>query len=91
MTCRRLPRLSPASGPPCVHSSFADSSGSRGDTTDQQATAGAEAEAQTSHPAWLQRSHVLLGDDRLGQLEKTNVLLVGLGGVGSFAAEFLCR
>lgn len=40
---------------------------------------------------WLSRSELLLGKDNLEILSKANVLLVGLGGVGSFAGEFLVR
>ncbi len=40
---------------------------------------------------WLSRSELLLGKDNLEILSKSNVLLVGLGGVGSFVAEFLAR
>ena len=36
---------------------------------------------------WLQRSE-LLKKRRLRNLENAKVLVVGLGGVGSFAAEF---
>jgi tRNA A37 threonylcarbamoyladenosine dehydratase len=39
----------------------------------------------------LARSRLLVGDDSLVRLKHTNVLIVGLGGVGGFAAEFLCR
>jgi tRNA A37 threonylcarbamoyladenosine dehydratase len=40
---------------------------------------------------WLQRTELLIGSDRLNHLKRANVLVVGRGGVGSFAAEFLCR
>jgi hypothetical protein len=40
---------------------------------------------------WLQRSRLLVGADGCERLASLNVLLVGLGGVGSFAAEFLVR
>jgi tRNA threonylcarbamoyladenosine dehydratase len=43
------------------------------------------------HPQWLQRTHLLLGDEKLERLRKLNILIVGLGGVGSYAAEFLAR
>lgn len=46
---------------------------------------------EPSYPPWLQRTHLLLGDDGLAKLKATRVLVVGLGGVGSFAAEFLAR
>lgn len=40
---------------------------------------------------WLQRGRLLLGDERSDRLAKANVLVVGLGGVGSWAVEMLCR
>ncbi len=41
--------------------------------------------------SWLSRTHLLVGDDGLTQLQNAHVLVVGLGGVGSFAAEFIAR
>jgi tRNA threonylcarbamoyladenosine dehydratase len=41
--------------------------------------------------AWLSRTRLLIGDERLHQLHQAHVLVVGLGGVGSFAAEFIAR
>jgi tRNA A37 threonylcarbamoyladenosine dehydratase len=40
---------------------------------------------------WLERTELLIKEDGLEKLIKANVLVVGLGGVGSFAAEFLAR
>lgn len=40
---------------------------------------------------WLQRSELLIKKEGLEKLKKAHVLVVGLGGVGSFAAEFLAR
>jgi len=40
---------------------------------------------------WLSRSALLVGDDGIALLRRKHVLVVGLGGVGSFAAEFSCR
>lgn len=40
---------------------------------------------------WLERTELLIGHDNLEKLSKSHVLIVGLGGVGSFAAEFICR
>ena len=40
---------------------------------------------------WLERTELLIGKEQLVKLSQTNVLVVGLGGVGSFAAEFICR
>ena len=41
--------------------------------------------------SWLSRSALLVGDKGIDVLQKSHVLVVGLGGVGSFAAEFMCR
>lgn len=40
---------------------------------------------------WLSRTELLLGKQRLEKLEKSHVLVAGLGGVGAYAAEQLCR
>ena len=40
---------------------------------------------------WTERSELLFKEEGLDNLQKANVLVVGLGGVGSFAAEFLVR
>lgn len=40
---------------------------------------------------WLIRTELLIGTEKIERLRQANVLVVGLGGVGSFAAEFLCR
>ncbi len=40
---------------------------------------------------WLERTQLLIKDEGLAKLHEANVLVVGLGGVGSFAAEFLAR
>jgi len=42
-------------------------------------------------PAWLSRSELLVGKEGIEKLQNAHVLVVGLGGVGSFAAEFICR
>ncbi len=41
--------------------------------------------------AWLGRTALLIGPEKLNILQNAHVLVVGLGGVGSFAAEFICR
>ena len=41
--------------------------------------------------AWLGRTKLLIGEERLQKLQNAHVLVVGLGGVGSFAAEFIAR
>lgn len=41
--------------------------------------------------SWLSRSELLVGKSGIDKLQKAHVLVVGLGGVGSFAAEFICR
>lgn len=40
---------------------------------------------------WLQRGELLLGKDKQERLKEAHLLIVGLGGVGSWAAEMLCR
>ena len=40
---------------------------------------------------WLERTTLLLGEDKLEQLKRANVLVVGLGGVGAYAAEMIAR
>ncbi|MBN8697562.1 MAG: tRNA threonylcarbamoyladenosine dehydratase [Bacteroidetes bacterium] len=40
---------------------------------------------------WLSRTELLIGKEKLMKLQKAHVLVVGMGGVGSFAAEFICR
>ena len=40
---------------------------------------------------WQERAELLFKEEGLNRLKKANVLVVGLGGVGSFAAEFLAR
>lgn len=41
--------------------------------------------------SWLSRTELLIGDAGLDKLARAHVLVVGLGGVGSFAAEFVAR
>ena len=40
---------------------------------------------------WLQRTELLVKEEGIERLQIANILIVGLGGVGSFAAEFLVR
>jgi tRNA threonylcarbamoyladenosine dehydratase len=40
---------------------------------------------------WKQRTRLLVGDKGIDALQNAHVLIVGLGGVGSYAAEALCR
>ena len=44
-----------------------------------------------SHPGWQERSLQLLGEEKMARLRNANVLVAGMGGVGSMAAEMLCR
>lgn len=44
-----------------------------------------------SHPDWQERTLQLLGEEKASRLRKAHVLVVGLGGVGSMAAEMICR
>ena len=41
--------------------------------------------------SWLSRTSLLIGEEALAHLTKQHVMVVGLGGVGSFAAEFIAR
>lgn len=41
--------------------------------------------------SWLNRTELLLGEENLKRLTKAHVLIVGLGGVGAYAAEQICR
>jgi tRNA A37 threonylcarbamoyladenosine dehydratase len=40
---------------------------------------------------WRSRTRLLLGDEKLERLGQSHVLVAGLGGVGAYAAEQLCR
>lgn len=40
---------------------------------------------------WLERTELLVGKDEIERLKKAHVLIVGLGGIGSFAGEFIAR
>ena len=40
---------------------------------------------------WQQRTQLLLGDEKMERLRRAHVLVVGLGGVGAYAAEMICR
>ncbi len=41
--------------------------------------------------SWMSRTELLLGEENLGKLKNAHVLVAGLGGVGAYAAELLCR
>ena len=41
--------------------------------------------------SWLSRTSLLLGEETVRALTQKHVMIVGMGGVGSFAAEFICR
>ncbi|MCL1821335.1 MAG: ThiF family adenylyltransferase [Prolixibacteraceae bacterium] len=40
---------------------------------------------------WNERTSLLLGNEKMEKLRNASVLVVGLGGVGAYAAEMLCR
>ena len=40
---------------------------------------------------WLERTALLLGEEKMAKLQNANVLVVGLGGVGAYAAEMIAR
>ncbi len=41
--------------------------------------------------SWLSRTALLIGEEKLNLLSLKHVMVIGMGGVGSFAAEFICR
>ena len=41
--------------------------------------------------SWLSRTSLLIGEEALQRLTQKHVMVVGMGGVGSFAAEFIAR
>lgn len=40
---------------------------------------------------WCQRTEQLFGEEKMQRLYNAHVLVVGLGGVGAYAAEMICR
>lgn len=40
---------------------------------------------------WQERTELLLGTDKMERIRNAHVLVVGLGGVGAYAAEMVCR
>ena len=40
---------------------------------------------------WLERTELLLGEEKPARLRSANVLVVGVGGVGAYAAEMIVR
>ncbi len=40
---------------------------------------------------WLDRTKMLIGEEGLNRLLSARILVVGLGGVGAYAAEMICR
>ena len=41
--------------------------------------------------SWLERTELLIKKEGLERLQNANILIVGVGGVGSYAAEFIVR
>ena len=41
--------------------------------------------------SWLERTELLVKKEGIDKLKNANILIVGLGGVGSYAAEFIAR
>ena len=40
---------------------------------------------------WMQRTEILFGQDSMERLRSANVFVAGVGGVGAYATEMLCR
>lgn len=47
--------------------------------------------SSSPHPGWQERSIQLLGKEKVSRLHENHILVVGMGGVGSMAAEMICR
>ncbi len=45
----------------------------------------------TTDISWLSRTTLLIGEPAVRKIAASHVLIVGMGGVGSFAAEFIAR
>ena len=43
------------------------------------------------HPGWQERNIQILGKEGFEKLKQSNILVVGMGGVGAMAAEMICR
>lgn len=41
--------------------------------------------------SWQERTQLLLGEEKLATINKSHILVVGLGGVGAYATEMLAR
>ena len=46
---------------------------------------------QQNNNHWQERTSLLLGDKKTEKLSNAHIFVVGLGGVGAYAAEMLCR
>lgn len=44
-----------------------------------------------AHPDWQERTVQLFGMEKHARLQQANILVAGMGGVGSMAAEMICR
>ena len=40
---------------------------------------------------WMQRTEILIGKEAVEKLQKSKVIIYGIGGVGSFAVDALAR
>jgi tRNA A37 threonylcarbamoyladenosine dehydratase len=47
--------------------------------------------AQAMESNWLERTHLLVGEDGIAKLRNASVAVIGLGGVGAYAAEMIAR
>ncbi|PKO96451.1 MAG: tRNA threonylcarbamoyladenosine dehydratase [Bacteroidetes bacterium HGW-Bacteroidetes-7] len=50
-----------------------------------------EGKTEFEAAAWQERSELLLGKESLERLKKTSIAVIGLGGVGAYAAEMIAR
>ena len=42
-------------------------------------------------PEWMERTALLMGEEKMERIRRAHVLVVGAGGVGAYAAEMLVR
>lgn len=47
--------------------------------------------SNSNNKEWQQRTELLLGKEKMQRLKNAHVLIVGVGGVGAYAAEMICR
>lgn len=52
---------------------------------------GVQLESKEIKGDWKERTTLLLGEEKVNRYQESHVLVVGVGGVGAYAAEMICR